>query len=80
MNYGSFVVTGDQMSALYINQSAVIESFYPGQKVNTSFGAGVVEAFSTIDSIVYVTLSDRRTGLYLLRPEQVEVLSEINGQ
>ena len=54
--------------------SSSIESFGPGQKVQTDFGPGVVAAISHIDSIIYVTLSKEPTGLYLFRPEQVELL------
>ena len=64
------------MSALHTDNLTCNLLFHPGQKVNTSFGAGVVEAFSSIDSIVYVTLSNRKSGLYLLRPEQVEAADE----
>jgi hypothetical protein len=52
--------------------SLSVEFFSPGQKVQTDFGPGVVSAVSQIDSIVYVTLSDEPTGLYLFRPAQVE--------
>ncbi|HKP85838.1 MAG TPA: hypothetical protein VJZ26_07070 [Blastocatellia bacterium] len=58
------------MSAL---QSS-IEAFNLGQKVQTSFGPGIVSAISRIDSIIYVILSKKADGLYLFRPEQVEVL------
>jgi hypothetical protein len=51
-----------------------LKSFWPGQKVRTNFGPGVVSAFSEIDLIVYVALSNHRSGLYLFRPEQVERL------
>jgi hypothetical protein len=54
--------------------SSSIESFSPGQKVQTDFGPGVVSAISHIDSIIYVTLSKEPTGLYLFHPEQVELL------
>lgn len=50
--------------------------FLPGERVSTSFGPGVVSAYSPIDSIVYVTLSNGKAGLYLFRPEQVEPLEE----
>lgn len=46
-------------------------SFFPGEQVITSLGPGVVTAFSPIDSIVYVTLTNGKTGLYLFKPEQV---------
>ena len=59
------------MSALL----ASIETFNLGQKVQTSFGPGIISAISRIDSIIYVTLSKRADGLYLFRPEQVEALS-----
>jgi len=52
--------------------SSNIETLSPGQKVQTSFGPGIISAISYIDSIVYVTLSNQSAGLYLLRPEQVE--------
>jgi hypothetical protein len=48
------------------------ESFTTGQKVLTGFGPGVVSAISRVDSIIYVTLSKEPSGLYLMRPEQVE--------
>jgi len=62
------------MDGVFSAHTEAMGSFSPGQKVRTSFGPGVVSAFSEIDSIVYVTLSERRSGLYLLRPEQVERL------
>lgn len=46
-------------------------TFFPGEHVITSFGPGVVSAFSPIDSIVYVTLTNGKAGLYLFKPEQV---------
>ncbi|HJQ68587.1 MAG TPA: hypothetical protein VKA70_06430 [Blastocatellia bacterium] len=49
-----------------------VESFVTGQKVLTGFGPGVVSAISRVDSIIYVTLSNEPTGLYIMRPEQVE--------
>ena len=58
------------MSALL----ASIETFNLGQKVQTSFGPGIISAISRIDSIIYVTLSKKADGLYLFRPEQVEAL------
>ena len=62
------------MNAICSDHTSTMGSFTPGQKVSTSFGPGVVSAFSAIDLIVYVALSNDRTGLYLLRPEQVERL------
>ena len=62
------------MNAMCLVHTEGMGSFSPGQKVRTSFGPGVVSAFSEIDLIVYVALSNRRSGLYLLRPEQVERL------
>jgi hypothetical protein len=56
--------------------STSLESINAGQKVQTSFGTGVVSAVSHVDSIIYVTLSNAPSALYLFRPEQVEVLSE----
>lgn len=58
-----------------VEASARIEEFSPGQKVDTAFGPGVISAVSIIDSIVYVTLSNERSGLYVLRPEQISRLS-----
>lgn len=58
------------MSALL----ASVESFNLGQKVQTSFGPGIISAISRVDSIIYVTLSKKADGLYLFRPEQVEAL------
>jgi hypothetical protein len=58
------------MSALLAN----VEAFNLGQKVQTSFGPGIISAISRIDSIIYVTLSKKADGLYLFRPEQVEAL------
>ena len=58
------------MSALL----ASVETFNLGQKVQTSFGPGIISAISRIDSIIYVTLSKKADGLYLFRPEQVEAL------
>lgn len=60
------------MSSVTIHEAIDSLSFKPGQRVNTSFGPGTVSAFSKIDAIVYVTLGDKKAGLYLLRPEQVE--------
>ena len=51
-----------------------VESFTRGQRVQTSFGPGVVSAISYVDAILYVTLSHAPAPLYLLRPEQVESL------
>ena len=51
-----------------------VESFSPGQRVQTSFGLGIVSAVSRVDSIIYVSLSGKSGGLYLLRPEQVEAV------
>jgi hypothetical protein len=62
------------MNAIGSTHAEEINSFSPGQKVRTSFGLGVVSAFSEIDLIVYVALSNRPSGLYLFRPEQVERL------
>lgn len=53
-----------------------IESFHTGQKVYTNFGPGVISAISYIDSIVYVAMSDERSGLYVLRPEQIRATNE----
>lgn len=58
------------MSALL----STIEAFNLGQKVQTSFGPGVISAISRVDSIIYVTLLKKADGLYLFRPEQVEAL------
>ena len=58
------------MSALYSS----IESFNTGQRVETSFGPGIISAISLIDSILYVTLSSRPASLYLFRPEQVKAI------
>jgi hypothetical protein len=60
--------------------SSSVESFSPGQKVQTDFGPGVVSAISHIDSIIYVTLSGEPTGLYLFRPEQVEPIDHPAGE
>lgn len=49
-----------------------IEAFTLGQRVQTSFGPGIVSAISCVDAILYVTLSNEPEPLYLLRPEQVE--------
>jgi hypothetical protein len=54
--------------------SSSIESFNPGQRVQTSFGLGTISAINHVDSIIYVTLSERHTGLYLFHPNQVEKL------
>jgi hypothetical protein len=58
------------MSALVNN----VEAFSLGQKVQTSFGIGTINAISHIDAILYVTLSDDAASLYIFRPEQVEAL------
>jgi hypothetical protein len=55
--------------------SSSIEAFNLGQKVQTSFGPGIISAISHIDSIIYVILSKNADGLYLFRPEQVEALN-----
>jgi hypothetical protein len=49
------------------------ESLSRGQRVWTGFGPGVISAVSQIDSIVYVTLAEHPDGLYLFRPEQIEI-------
>jgi len=54
--------------------SSSIETFNPGQIVQTSFGLGIISAISHVDSIIYVMLSKQPTGLYLFRPDQVETL------
>jgi hypothetical protein len=51
-----------------------VEAYRPGQKVQTSFGPGVISAISHIDSVLYVTLSNDTASLYIFRPEQVEAL------
>lgn len=51
-----------------------VEAFSLGQKVQTSFGVGTINAISHIDAILYVTLSDDAASLYIFRPEQVEAL------
>jgi phage tail sheath protein FI len=51
-----------------------VEAYRPGQKVQTSFGPGVISAISHIDSILYVTLSKDTASLYIFRPEQVEAV------
>jgi hypothetical protein len=48
-----------------------IESFLPGENVQTSFGPGVVSSVSLIDSIIYVALSCKPKALYIFKPEQV---------
>jgi len=61
------------MNAICSTPTGGTKSFRPGQKVRTSFGPGVVSAFSEIDLIVYVALSSsRRSSVYLFKPEQVE--------
>jgi hypothetical protein len=57
--------------------SSSVEAFNLGQKVQTSFGPGIISAISRIDSIIYVILSRKADGLYLFRPEQVEALNAI---
>lgn len=56
-----------------------IDSYHTGQKVSTSFGTGVISAISYVDSIVYVAMSDDRSGLYLLRPQQIRATDEESG-
>ena len=51
-----------------------VEAFSLGQKVQTSFGVGTINAISYIDAILYVTLSNNAASLYVFRPEQVEAL------
>ena len=51
-----------------------VEAFSLGQKVQTSFGVGTINAISHIDAILYVTLSNNAASLYVFRPEQVEAL------
>jgi hypothetical protein len=51
-----------------------VEAFSLGQKIQTSFGSGVISAISHIDSILYVTLSKDAASLYIFRPEQVEAI------
>ena len=58
------------MSAL----ATSVEAFSLGQKVQTSFGSGIISAISHIDSILYVTLSKNTASLYIFRPEQVEAI------
>ena len=60
--------------SLFSSTTTSVESFTRGQRVQTSFGPGVVSAISYVDAILYVTLSDAPEPLYLLRPEQVESL------
>jgi hypothetical protein len=55
--------------------SSSLEAFNLGQKVQTSFGPGIISAISRVDSIIYVILSRKADGLYLFRPEQVEALN-----
>jgi hypothetical protein len=55
---------------------ARVESFTLGQRVQTSFGPGIVSAISSVDAILYVTLSNEPEPLYLLRPEQVEPMDK----
>jgi hypothetical protein len=59
-----------EMSAL----ATSVEAFSLGQKVQTSFGCGIITAISHIDSILYVTLSKDAASLYIFRPEQVEAI------
>jgi len=51
-----------------------VEAFSLGQKVQTSFGSGIITAISHIDAILYVTLSKDAASLYIFRPEQVEAI------
>jgi hypothetical protein len=51
-----------------------VEAYHLGQKVQTSFGPGIISAISRIDSILYVTLSKNTASLYIFRPEQVEAI------
>ena len=51
-----------------------VEAFSLGQKVQTSFGIGTINAISHIDAILYVTLSSDAASLYIFRPEQVEAI------
>ena len=51
-----------------------VEAFSLGQKVQTSFGVGIISAISHIDAILYVILSKDATSLYIFRPEQVEAI------
>ena len=51
-----------------------VEAFSIGQKVQTSFGSGIITAISYIDSILYITLSKDAASLYIFRPEQVEAI------
>ena len=60
--------------SLIPSTTSSVESFTRGQRVQTSFGPGVVTAISYVDAILYVTLSNAPEPLYLLRPEQVESL------
>ena len=62
------------LMSLSSSTTTSVESFTRGQRVQTSFGPGVVSAISYVDAILYVTLSDAPEPLYLLRPEQVELL------
>ena len=69
------------MSSVVSGMPASIEAFTQGQRVQTSFGPGVVSAISYVDAIIYVTLSDQPEPLYVLRPEQAEpVDSELRIQ
>ena len=52
-----------------------LECFQTGQPVKTSFGLGVIWAINFVDSVIYVVLLKPRSGLYVLRPEQVEVIN-----
>jgi hypothetical protein len=63
--------------SLTAESTASIESLSPGQKVYTSFGPGVVSAVSYVDSIVYVSMTNNRSGLYILRPEQIEIVEPL---
>jgi hypothetical protein len=51
-----------------------IDSFSIGQEVLTGFGPGVISAIGYVDSIIYVTLAEEPAGLYIFRPQQVEVI------
>jgi hypothetical protein len=50
---------------------ATLDSFTPGQRVDTSFGPGTVSAVSRVDSRVYVMIPGHQLSLYILRPEQL---------
>ena len=57
-----------------------VEAYHTGQRVQTSFGPGIISAISHIDSILYVTLSEHTASLYLFRPEQVEAIDHGDHQ